>query len=313
MDSSEKIKNILKAQADEQDEFAKQMALDAALNEDIGALDVDIEKISRKVSTVPHRVPKVKTEPPKVETVDDRSGFVSELSGLGGENIEIDLNQDSSATTLQGTTPKLAPAATERFYKAKIKMLTQQVNDGSEVRKKLTESVNDIQHQLKSEREETKKLRKRIQILETENRRNNNMKTSNIPNSKQDIETLEQDVALLKKDLKTAERLAKQADSVSKSKDLQLKRATETITKLKAQLQDTQSKSKGQDSGDQSKLHEAENRIKLLEKHRSDLVDAFRKQMKLIDVLKKQKVHIEAARLLNFTEEEFMKTLDWVA
>ena len=312
MASADKIKNILKAQADEQDEFSKQMALDAALNEDIGALDVDIEKISRKVSTVPHRVPKVKIEPPKIETVDERSGFISELSGLGAENIEIDLNQDS-ATTIQGTTPKLAPAATERFYKAKIKMLTQQVNDGAEVRKKLNESVNEVQHQLKSEREETKKLRKRIQILETENRRANNMKTSSNPNARQNIETLEQDVALLKKDLKTAERLAKQADSASKSKDLQLKRATETITKLKAQLQDAQSKNKGQDNGDQIKLEEAENRIKLLEKHRADLVDAFRKQMKLIDVLKKQKVHIEAARLLNFTEEEFMKTLDWVA
>jgi hypothetical protein len=64
-------------------------------------------------------------------------------------------------------------------------------------------------------------------------------------------------------------------------------------------------------SGEKSKCEALEARIKVLEKQRAELIDGFRKQMKLIDILKRQKVHIEAARLLSFTEEEFMKTLDW--
>lgn len=33
--------------------------------------------------------------------------------------------------------------------------------------------------------------------------------------------------------------------------------------------------------------------------------------MELIDVLKRQKLHLEAAHVLKYTEEEFMQTLDW--
>lgn len=74
-----------------------------------------------------------------------------------------------------------------------------------------------------------------------------------------------------------------------------------------------------------------------LEKQRAELMTGFKKQLKLIDILKRQKVtfyacqilcgslsnhippppviqmHIEAAKVLSFTEEEFIKALDWGA
>lgn len=69
---------------------------------------------------------------------------------------------------------------------------------------------------------------------------------------------------------------------------------------------------------------------KRLEKQKTELMTAFKKQLKLIDILKRQKavylwlnllsvtstwfcvqMHIEAAKLLSFSEEEFVKALDW--
>lgn len=53
--------------------------------------------------------------------------------------------------------------------------------------------------------------------------------------------------------------------------------------------------------------HEAE--LRKVVRQRDVLVAALKKQFKLIEVLKQQKAHLEAARLLQFTEEEFMNII----
>ena len=55
-------------------------------------------------------------------------------------------------------------AALCSIQKARLKGLTQQLEDSKDMRKQLMDQVNDLQKQLKSERDESKMLKKRQEL-----------------------------------------------------------------------------------------------------------------------------------------------------
>lgn len=50
--------------------------------------------------------------------------------------------------------------------------------------------------------------------------------------------------------------------------------------------------------------------VKRLQRQKAELLGVLRKQARLVEVLRRQRAHLEAARLLAFTEDEFMRMLD---
>lgn len=54
-----------------------------------------------------------------------------------------------------------------------------------------------------------------------------------------------------------------------------------------------------------------DNQLKMLQKQRNDLIAAYKKQLLLLDNLKRQNTCLEHAKLLQIGEKEFARILDW--
>ena len=96
----------------------------------------------------------------------------------------------------------------------------------------------------------------------------------------------------------------------SSTKDVRMNRALEELEKYKGLLKERKAQEKDKEDNVKGELERAVRENRKLEKQKTELIAAFRKQMKLIDVLKRQKLHVEAARMLSFTEEEFTQALE---
>ena len=216
------------------------------------------------------------------------------------------------------TPPASAPDAQARYAKAKVKQLEAALAESDQVRLKINEQLAETKRLLLAEREEGKKHKNRVKLLEIENRKGGGgaAGTGRRPGSgggagaaaaggggaseDAQVDSLKQEVEQLRKDLATAERLVKAAEASAKAKETQINRTTEIIARQKKQLADLGSHEAGSRETERARADAAEARCKVLEKQRADLVAGFKKQMKLIDNLKRQKVGWLASHLIDY-------------
>jgi len=124
------------------------------------------------------------------------------------------------------------------------------------------------------------------------------------------VESLERDIAHERKDAEEAARSKQAASGEQRSKDVRLNRALEELERYRSQLRELREDRDGAGQGAHAEAQRLAAENTKLRKRQSELLLAFKKQAKLIDVLKRQKLHAEAACMLGFTEEEFMRTLE---
>ncbi|KAJ4947248.1 hypothetical protein JOQ06_009286 [Pogonophryne albipinna] len=194
-----------------------------------------------------------------------------------------------------------------RVLKAKLGIMQEELDQFScEYYKKDDENAK-LSAKIKELEEDRVRLQKTTNIQQTQIEKHRALAEES--NTK--CEGVQLQVSALQKEIENLNRSQKQAAAVHSSVEVRLNRALEEGERQKTQLNKMKQTSKDKISEEhQSKEHLlAEN--KMLKKQKAELIVGFKKQLKLIDILKRQKMHFEAAKLLSFTEQEFMKALDW--
>ncbi|KAG7381720.1 Golgin sub A member 2 [Phytophthora pseudosyringae] len=195
--------------------------------------------------------------------------------------------------------------ATVRYQKARLRVLQDEADTAMAQAGQLQAAQGALKAEIENLKAEnaatTKKNQQTQQLLEKQR------ELSVAQDDKQRI--LEGQLASAQARVEETQRAEKLASQQFRSKDVRLNRALEELEKLKAQLQD-EKKSHDEQMVAKAEYDQVVRDNKKLDKQKGELLAAFKKQMKLIDLLKRQRIHMEAAKMLSFTEAEFSKTLE---
>lgn len=205
--------------------------------------------------------------------------------------------------------PPMGAKATIRLQKAKIKALSSQVQTAVQAKEELEAKVEDLTERLLRNEEKQRHRLKLIQAKKTASKSQSS--------SVDTIESLRSELYAVKTELSSCQKSLKIADGEQKSRQIRLERALHEVNKYKKSVSEASKRnraianSNATSNVDTTECDQLQRKVKLLERQKSELLVALKKSNVLIDVLKRQKIHAEAAKLLSFAEETFVKEIGW--
>ncbi len=194
-----------------------------------------------------------------------------------------------------------------RFLKAKLKVMQEELDrNGVELNKKDEENIMLAQRCKDLDEDRAKQLRisNSHQTQLDKFKKLNEDLQAKLTQSDSQSQLMKKENDQLKRDLKKAQQDQQQLE-------IKQNRSAEEVDKLKLELSKQLTHKKDGNEQEKLKLDSLSSENKRLQKQKVELIQAFKKQLKLIDILKKQKMHLEAAKILQFSEQEFINALEW--
>jgi hypothetical protein len=224
---------------------------------------------------------------------------------IDDEHDDDEMNDHNSFLPKQAS--EMSSVAQIRFLKAKLRVMQ--------------EETDRLNSDLNRKDEEISKLVQRCKDLDEEKQRNSRVLNSNqtqLDKLRKQIDELTQKLTQseiqfqnIKKESDSSKKELKKQQQDEAQAEIRVNRLLEENEKYKQQLHKIQTQSKDVNEQDKKRVEQLQIDNKRLEKQKQELMQAFKKQLKLIDILKKQKMHLEASKMLQFSEEEFLKALEW--
>ncbi|XP_030387167.1 uncharacterized protein LOC115633821 [Scaptodrosophila lebanonensis] len=223
--------------------------------------------------------------------------------------VEVEITQQRESTTVVNGNAKkqLTQDNFIKFLKAKVAILEEdhaRISQSMAEHKERLEQAVEAQrradsqrdHALNSNKQLSEQLRRAEQQTEDANRRHKEGQIES-SNQQREFEQIKREVRLLKQTNTNLEnRLA--------SAQEEMEGLRQTMSKLRGEQREEKEKTRNE-------LDIKEKRIKALKRQRADLLNAYKKQLYLIDNLKRQTTCLEQSVGIGFGEKEFNKVLDW--
>ncbi|XP_018413070.1 PREDICTED: testis-expressed sequence 9 protein [Nanorana parkeri] len=220
---------------------------------------------------------------------------------------EGELPDNTEDDVIPGISNEIGAEAQIRFLKAKLRVMQEELDNITHECNKKDDENRTLLVSVKDLEEERVRLQRTVNIQQTQAEKYKSL--SEEATRKND--GLQHQMSSLEKALEDFKRVQKQSASNQSAVEVRLNRALEEADKYKMELNKLKQSNKDTANQERRKIDELKLEIKKLDKQKAELMAGFKKQLKLIDILKRQKMHVEAAKMLSFTEEEFMKALDW--
>lgn len=240
---------------------------------------------------------------------DDFSDFslAKTISRIEGQLDEDGLPECAEDDSFCGVSKDIGTEAQIRFLKAKLHVMQEELDSVVCECSKKEDKIQDLKSKVKNLEEDCVRQQRTVTSQQSQIEKYKNL----FEEANKKCDELQQQLSSVERELESKRRLQKQAASSQSATEVRLNRALEEAEKYKVELSKLRQTNKDITNEDHQKIEVLKSENKKLERQKGELMIGFKKQLKLIDILKRQKMHIEAAKMLSFSEEEFMKALEW--